>query len=68
MLTGSGDGTAHLIALPPGLFFDGQSAPSSNAYQVALGDLGGAPLSEGTHTPWSSPITLISPFTHLENK
>ncbi|KAM7539979.1 hypothetical protein Aperf_G00000038056 [Anoplocephala perfoliata] len=46
MLTGSGDGTAHLIALPPVLFSDGQSAPTSNAGQVALGDPENAPLSE----------------------
>ncbi|VDL60176.1 unnamed protein product [Hymenolepis diminuta] len=45
MLTGSGDGTAHLIALPPSLFSDGQSA-TSNACQGASGDLENSQLTE----------------------
>lgn len=50
MLTGSGDGTAHLITLPPSLFSDGQSA-TSNACQGASGDLENSQLTEGRCIP-----------------
>ncbi|VDN97790.1 unnamed protein product [Rodentolepis nana] len=46
MLTGSGDGTAHLIALPPSFFSDGQYA-TSNACQGASGDFENSQLTEG---------------------